>query len=128
MTVKLFEVRDRGTTIPAIGVDCSSAEADGRDYLLLRRAGYGPDRCILFGPLAGGDFTYDPYEHKSLRTIPAAHVYVEKEWDNLKSGDIIDVQFIVGETTTKKETDLDETGLLDRLRKFNSAIINTRVF
>ena len=107
MTVKLFEVRDRGTTMAMIGIACARVEARSeREILLLERAGYG-DRCILLGSLDGGKFAYDPYDQfNGARTRGAAHLYIEENWDSLKSGDIIDVEFILGETPAPKETDL----------------------
>lgn len=100
MNVKMFEVRDEATHIPCIGIEMKPSHL--REMVLLRRAGYGEPRCILFGRADKGQFSHDPYDHKG-RTMPNAHAYVEAHWDELQTGDVIDVQFILGETTTKKE-------------------------
>ncbi|KKL90716.1 hypothetical protein LCGC14_1901950, partial [marine sediment metagenome] len=36
------------------------------------------------------------------RTVAEAHRYVAAHWDELKSGDVIDVEFVLDETTEKK--------------------------
>jgi hypothetical protein len=108
MIVKLFEVRDRGTFLPCIGVACGLGESglNEREFKLLDRAGYG-DRLILFGRLAGGEFSFDPYDHKGgARTVAQAHQYVSDHWDTLESGALIDVKFILGERDTVKESEL----------------------
>jgi hypothetical protein len=46
---------------------------------------------------------YDPYHWpRDPRTKPYAHVYIEAHWHDLKDGDVIDVEFILGETTSPK--------------------------
>lgn len=106
MTTKLFEVRDHATCMPAIAIAMEpyTPDTSPQEALLLRRAGYG-DRCILFGHCEGGKFFHDPYEHGD-RTRATAHDYIVKHWDQLTSGDIIDVRFILGETQAPAETDL----------------------
>lgn len=106
MDTKLFEIRDSCTMISAIGIDLHRwGGGNGREDKLIRHAGYG-DRCILLGKLRGGHFSYDPYDQGDCRTMRTAHHYIRENWDTLKSGDIIDVEFILGETTEKCETDL----------------------
>ena len=34
--------------------------------------------------------------------MPNAHCYIERKWRELKDGDVIDVEFILGETTSIK--------------------------
>lgn len=94
MKTKLFEIRDRGTFLPAIATELS--RFDG--YLTLR-AGYCFSSCILLGRLTGGTFCYDIYDWED-RTMHTAHEYIRDNWENLESGDVIDVQFILGETET----------------------------
>jgi len=98
MEVKLFEVRDRATFIPAIGI-----RVEGENYLT-RRAGYGKP-LVLFGYLSGGGFTYDP-SYWSNRTMGNAHRYIADNWSELNPyGEVIDVEFILGETTTPKPSE-----------------------
>lgn len=50
---------------------------------------------------AGKKMECDPYAWGD-RTWTVAHVFIEANWDNLKDGDVIDVEHILGESTTKK--------------------------
>lgn len=46
---------------------------------------------------------YSPYGWLlGSRTFPVAHSFIENNWDELKDGDVIDVEFILGETAEKK--------------------------
>lgn len=106
MDVKLFEVRDRGTCIMAFGLaTCSRVE---REQKMLRRSGFSFDSdLILFGRIDGGLCHYDIYESQNgARTMFEAHKHITENWNNLRSGDIIDVEYILGESPHPKETDL----------------------
>jgi len=130
MQTKLFEVRDRATTIPCIGTLMATGknpwvpkdqdpkmwtppEAEAEAWLL-RRAGYGtegPPYLVLFSRLGPNpeEVQYDPYKwsdlRKNIRTIPEAHRYISEHWDELESGAVIDVEFILGETAAPKASD-----------------------
>lgn len=101
---KLFELRDRATFIPAFAFRCRSSEAI--EQWLLRKAGYSSLKlpCVILGNLScPSACACVPYGHRGdTRTYPVAHEYIEKHWDELKSGDVIDVEFILGETIEKK--------------------------
>lgn len=99
MKAKTFEVRDRSTLIPCLGISI-----EGSDGYLAQRAGYG-QRCILFGKLSGGAFTYDPHEHKDSRTMRNAHAWVRDNWDIVADGQVIDVEYILGESKWPKESE-----------------------
>jgi len=102
--VKFLEVRDIATFIPMIAIDCSLTGNLSEDYLL-ERAGYGEHRCILFTRLDGGrNAEYDPYEWRN-RTYAVAHQHIIDNWDELTSGDVIDVEFILRETKEKKRSE-----------------------
>ena len=97
---KLFEIRDKGTFIPACAVLCES-QSDEEAYLL-RRAGYGAGtNLVLLTRLDGGKSSYDPYDWGG-RTWPVAHQYIAQHWFDLKSGDVVDVEVALGETITPK--------------------------
>lgn len=123
---KLFEIRDRATFIPVIatrllvrtrahwhGVDPQRDSQfnvdDESEQYLLRRAGYGEqitDRSelpyIFVARLAGGaPATYDPYDWAN-RTMTTAHQHMIDHWDDLVSGQVIDVEHILGETEQPK--------------------------
>lgn len=105
MIIKLFEIRDRATFIPCFAFSTISMNVE-QDYLL-RRAGYAPDsHCVMFGNLSqsGNPACYDPYDWLD-RTMRTAHGYIEKHWKELKDGDVIDVEFILGETPEPKESE-----------------------
>lgn len=100
MIVKLLEVLDRATFLPVIAISTQAAN-EGQGYLL-RRSGYAPDsHCILLSRLRGGAQIYDPYEWRD-RTMQTAHHYIEQHFANLKDGDVIDVEFILNETSEPK--------------------------
>lgn len=104
MNTKLFEIRDRGTFIPAIATIMRS-DSDEEKYLL-RRCGYPIDvqQLVLLTRLEGGEQAEcDRYNWTSgARTMTTAHGYIEENWDNLKSGDVICVETILGERQTPK--------------------------
>ena len=81
---------------------------DSAQAYLIRRAGYsleGTDSIVLFNLNGGGRaVNYDPYAWGD-RTFLTAHKYIIENFDVLKDGDIIDVEFILGETTNKKTSE-----------------------
>ncbi len=108
--VKLFEVRDKGTTMPVIAI-----KPDPRfeaERWLWAKGGYGTDPMgqrdyVLLAPLHGGEgmMVCDPFKHPGAphtRTLPVAHKHIHEHWDYLSSGDVVDVQHILGETTEAK--------------------------
>lgn len=110
METKLFEVRDRGTFIPVIAINLGS-ENESERYLL-GRAGYGrtPEdhqRYVLLSNIDGDShsaLTYDPYKHTDgSRTMKEAHTYIKDHWSDLKSGDVVDIEFILKETKVCKK-------------------------
>jgi hypothetical protein len=102
MEIKTLEIRDRATFIPCLAISTKSSDAE--QHYLLRKAGYsdcGNGDCILFGWLQGGKLTYDAYSWGD-RTMATAHHHIKEHFDSLKNGDVIDVEFILGETTNCK--------------------------
>lgn len=108
MITKLIELRDSATFIP-----CLAIRVSGEDGYLARRAGYG-EPCVLFGRLQGGRFAYDPYEWKD-RTFKTAHNYIIEHFDDLKDGQVVDVEHILGETKSPKRS--EEFFVHDELKK-----------
>lgn len=103
MEVKCLEIRDEGTFIPVICIR-PVPENEGQRYLL-RRDGYRGDsteQCIIMIDVQCRGVAYDPYDWKDRRSKGHAHNYITEHWDELKDGDVIDVQFILGEKPTKK--------------------------
>ena len=116
LETKLIEVRDSATFIPALAIKVVSDETP--EAYLLRRAGYGGYRdevnhYILFMRLEGGQMEYDPFRWRLSegRTMHHAHQILIERWAEFKSGDVIDVQFELGETPTKKISERLHTDL-----------------
>lgn len=125
MKAKALELRDEGTFIPILCVDMNPpqypvASMDPRDKeedrestaaqrYLLRRVGYACDGRpnIIMTRLSGdGQATNDPYGWKgNTRTFPVAHNWIIEHWNELNDGDVVDVQFILGETSAPKKSE-----------------------
>ena len=110
MEVKCLEIRDAGTFMACIFIR-PVPDNEAQRYLL-RRDGYRGDvseRCIIaIKPQCRG-VSYDPYNWgDGARTMPVAHDYIEKHWSELRDGDVVDVQFILGETTKAKVSESHE--------------------
>lgn len=110
MEVKLLEIRDKATFIPAMAVRLHSR--DDAEFYLLRRAGYseaqvqleGVEPYIVLWRLEGGPAEYDPYSWGN-RTMATAHQHIVDFWQRLESGDVVDVQYILGETKEAKKSE-----------------------
>jgi hypothetical protein len=104
MKTKTFEVVDRSTFIPMLAVKLSS-DGNENDEFLLNRTGLdrkGSYQICLIDLNSGiGFFNSDNWK-KSGRSIFHAHEYIEKNFDTLESGSVIDVEFILGETSHPK--------------------------
>lgn len=100
MQTKLFEIRDSATLIPAVGILLSR-----RDGPLVQRAGYGDEPCVLLTYLIGGrNAECDPYAWIG-RTMPVAHRYISEHWQELESGAVVDVEFILGMSLYPKKSE-----------------------
>jgi hypothetical protein len=114
MEIKMLEVRDAGTFIPVLCIH-PVPDNEGQRYLL-RRDGYRGDQnehCIIVVMAQCRGCSYDPYNWpRDTRTMPNAHLYIEENWHNLRDGDVIDVEFILGETESKKLSERETAGAL----------------
>jgi len=105
MEVKALEIRDRHTFIAALAV--SLAPNNSAQYYLVRRCGYaidGRNNIILTRLDGNGTATNDPNAWGG-RTWPVAHNYLIDHWDELKDGDVVDVEFILKETLAPKRSE-----------------------
>jgi hypothetical protein len=114
MEAKTLEVRDSMTFIPVLAVRLWPNNEE--DCYLLSRAGYGRTEAdqiggdyVLLTRLDGGLCYYDPLMWGN-RTLGCAHAYIRNFWDELKTGQVIDVEFILGETDTPKESERVSSG------------------
>jgi len=109
MEIKCLEVRDRGTFIPVI---CIRPVPDNEaQRYLLRRDGYAGDETehviIMIDAQCRGA-SYDPYDWPDRRTKGNAHNFIEQNWASIKDGDVIDVEYILGESEKKKHSEREE--------------------
>lgn len=102
MTVKLLEIRDRHTFIPAMAI-----RVRGTDGYLMRRAGFGHEPMVYLVALATEKCCYDPYNWGN-RTMATAHLHIVNNWDALKDGDVVDVEFILGESPVPKVSEQEQ--------------------
>lgn len=104
MEIKCLEIRDEGTFIPVICI--RPVPVNEQQRYLLRRDGYHGDsteRCIIMINAQCHGVAYDPYSWgRDMRTKGNAHAYITKHWHELSDGSVVDVQFILGETTEPK--------------------------
>ena len=96
MKIKLLEIRDRMTLIPAMAVQVSAA-----DGYLMQRAGFGDVPMVYLTMLATENCRYDPYAWNN-RTMRTAHIHIQDYFDSLRDGDVVDVEFLLGESKTPK--------------------------
>jgi hypothetical protein len=109
MNTKIFEVRDRMTCCVVMAT-AFRAPLSRRDRNLLALAGYGRDedldRYVLLAKINGGaDRINDDSFAWGDRTFHTVHRFLEEQFDNLTSGDLLDVRVILGETDTPATTD-----------------------
>ncbi len=102
MVTKIFEIRDIATYIPVMAtkmVSDNKAEA-----YHLARSGYGKkSELVMMVRLAESWCSYDPYGWDiNARTMIEAHKFIKEHFDELETGDVIDVEYILGETDTQK--------------------------
>jgi hypothetical protein len=106
MITKLIEIRDRATLIVALAIKLNkSSFVEGRFF---DRAGYA-DGHILLMRLEDCLTCNNPYDwntHTSARTMKEAHIYIERNFDSLKNGDVVDVEYVLNEVATPKSSDL----------------------
>lgn len=118
MEAKTLEIRDSMTFIAAMAVEMIAGHkisdgsgSHGARAYLLRRCGYPVDGAtmIMLTRLDGAAHhaTTDPYVWGD-RTFTTAHKYIISHWDELRDGDVIDVEFILGETKQRKPSERDQ--------------------
>lgn len=101
MQTKGLEIRDRATFIAVMATKVASGNAE--ELFLTRRCGFAEqtDQIIVMRT-ANFEATYDPFQWTGSRTMKVAHQYIIANFDTLVAGDVIDVEYILGETTTPK--------------------------
>lgn len=107
--MKYFEIRDSATHIPAVSFRFE-AKTEKERYLIAR-CGYGrtleeQKEHVMLVRLEHMKANYDPHRWGTTRTMTVAHHYIIEHWDTLSSGDVVDVQFILGETDKPKVSEM----------------------
>ena len=98
-----LEVRDSATHIPVLAI--STQSEDYLEQYNINRAGYSQRfPQIIVMRLAGCEAHSDPREWKGS-VLQTAHYYIVRHFKTLNSGDVIDIQFILGETKVKKTSE-----------------------
>lgn len=117
MQAKALEIRDRMTFVAALAVEMiaghhidDDSQSFGARRYLLRRCGYPVDGApmIMLTRLDGDAHhaTTDPYVWND-RTFKTAHKYITEHWTDLRDGDVVDVEWILGETPAPKRSERD---------------------
>lgn len=102
--IKTLEIRDCATLIPAFAI--KMVPSDEMELFLFKDAGYrsyaNPYIILisLQAPWYARRYSAD-WENESPRTMMTAHKYIEENFHILKNGDVIDVEFILGEKERK---------------------------
>jgi hypothetical protein len=109
MICKTLEIRDKGTHIAALAIKML-ADNPVQAYYIHERSGYPRDgSSIMLMCLHDGRATNDPYEWQTLRmgprTMPTAHNFIIDNFPTLEDGQVIDVEYILGETSQPKVTE-----------------------
>lgn len=111
MLTRTLEIRDRGTFIPVLAIKILCENVHER--FLFARAGYGinPNKWhgIILIKLATAECANDIYEWTCSRTMREGHKYIQAHFSELNDGDVIDIEYILGETKEKKVSEIFET-------------------
>ena len=109
--VKFSEVLASCTFIPALAVRLDPTTEEER--YLAARAGFGREasdqqQFVILVHLQTMACNYDEYAFPGgCRTMQVALNHIRSHWDELATGSVIDVQFILGESTAVKESERD---------------------
>lgn len=96
---KMLAVMDSGTRIPLIAFKVSPNTM--KECVMLERHGFGinPHKYTFFYDIFAGNCRYDPYKLGDSYTLTPACNYIREHWGEISSGDLVDAEFIRGETS-----------------------------
>ena len=116
--VKTFEVRDEMTFISVLAINGIVSHIPEPDHYLIRRSGWIENQMFTYVmKLSSSEIHFDPCRWGDSRTMINAHKYIQEHWDELESGDVVDVQFILGETEEPAVSDrFVEADLIERMK------------
>jgi hypothetical protein len=97
--IKMVEIRDRATCIPAFAILMLPENQD--EVSLMRQTGYGFSHpCVMLVSIEApwhSARSSDEWQERSVRTMAIAHKYIEDNFSNISECQVIDVEFILGE-------------------------------
>lgn len=105
---KIFEVRDHMTRISILAIGMfPHGNPEPVENAHLKTCGYPPFATeVMIVRLDGeGKVSVDPFSWGD-RTYATAHAYIRDHFDDLPSGAVIDVRFILGETEAPAESEI----------------------
>jgi hypothetical protein len=107
MIVKALEIRDEGTTIPMWAIKPTADNEAQR--AIIRHAGYGdhPENYVILMGAHDCEAAYNPADQRG-RTRQVAHQWIKKNFDSLKDGDVVDVEFILRERPAPKTSEIQK--------------------
>jgi hypothetical protein len=100
---KTFEIRDRATFVPVVAINPKPRTKLER-YLWGREGFVSINSYVLITKLSSLECKFMPSSWGD-RTMQVAHQYIFENWDSLENCALIDVEYILGETETKKATE-----------------------
>ena len=109
METIMLEIRDRATTIPALAVVmCATQEEERR---LLARAGFPIDSgnpLVMLMRLEDQEAHCDAFawNRGRGRTMHEAHLWIQQHHEELVNGDVVDVEYILGESAAPKKSEV----------------------
>jgi len=106
MISTILEIRDRGTCIPVLAIPMFGYGISAfyvHDKCGYPRIGEKPE-VMLVDMQGERPATADPFFWKD-RTFRIAHEYIRDHFYDLENGSVVDVEFILGETTIKKKSE-----------------------
>lgn len=119
--IKLVEIRDRATFIPAFAIRMIP-EADCEKFLM-SMVGYRDyfDPCIILISIEAPWHSARHWDEwtNSPRTMKVAHRFIEENWNDIKNGEVIDVEFILKE--------VDKPCLPCNLEMINELLKSTKI-
>lgn len=106
MKTKIVEIRDCGTCITAIAIKTEGQSS--KEFQFFKRGGWGPNSIILIKTNGETVANYDPFAWRAngTRTMFEAHKYLEEHFDVLPDNTLIDVEYILGESHTPKQSEI----------------------
>ena len=113
MQTKLFEIRDYGTCIVVAAMQTKGESTPERR--LLRRGGWGERSIILCDINGKSECTHDPFiwKERGNDTLFYAHMYIQKNFDQLENHSVIDVEYINGKTKDPKQSEIINNPIYD---------------